>query len=195
MTYTKTINGRQVFSSCATIQMPDGSWVSNPTAEMIAEAGWTVYEPPVYEDNGEGEPEIRTEPDIDEIIGAVKRMLATDAANLTDEEALGVAALYPTWASKDGEQVAVGERLWYDGKLYKVVQAHTVQSDWTPDVSASLFTEVSIEEWAPFVQPTGSSDAYNTGDKVTFEGHHYTSLIDANVYSPSAYPAGWQIQD
>ena len=143
MTYTKTINGRQVFSSCATIQMPDGSWVSNPTAEMIAEAGWEVYVPPV-------EPEIpetiepQTEPDMYEVIEAVKRMLATDAANLTDEEALGVAALYPTWASKDGEQVAVGERLWYDGKLYKVVQAHTVQSDWTPDVSTSLFTEVSI---------------------------------------------------
>ena len=43
-----------------------------------------------------------------------------------------------------------------------------------------------------FVQPTGSHDAYKKGDKVKFEGKVYESLIDANVYSPSAYPAGWK---
>ena len=42
------------------------------------------------------------------------------------------------------------------------------------------------------MQPTGAHDAYNKGDKVTFEGKHYISLIDGNVYSPTAYPAGWQ---
>ena len=43
-----------------------------------------------------------------------------------------------------------------------------------------------------FVQPTGAHDAYNKGDKVKFEGKVYESLIDANTYSPSAYPAGWK---
>ena len=37
-------------------------------------------------------------------------------------------------------------------------------------------------------------DAYKKGDKITFNGKHYISLIDANVYSPAAYPAGWQEQ-
>jgi hypothetical protein len=69
-----------------------------------------------------------------------------------------------------------------------------VQSDWTPDVAVSLFTEVSIVEWPEFVQPTGSHDAYMTGDKVTFCGLRYVSLIDYNTYSPVAYPAGWQLQ-
>lgn len=123
---------------------------------------------------------------------AVKKMLASSTADLSDEEALEVAALYPTWAGKSGEKVNAGERLWYDGKLYKVVQTHTVQDDWTPDVSASLYTEVSIEEWPEWVQPTGVHDAYNIGDKVTFNGLHYVSLINANVYSPTAYPAGWE---
>lgn len=45
-------------------------------------------------------------------------------------------------------------------------------------------------EW---VQPTGSTDAYNTGDKVTYNGVVYTSLIDANVWAPDAYPQGWQV--
>ena len=43
-----------------------------------------------------------------------------------------------------------------------------------------------------FVQPTGAQDAYKKGDKVKFEGKVYESLIDANTYSPSAYPAGWK---
>ena len=52
----------------------------------------------------------------------------------------------------------------------------------------------SRDEWPEFVQPTGAHDAYKKGDKITFEGKHYISLIDANVYSPTAYPAGWQEQ-
>lgn len=180
------IGDRQVFSDCHTIQTEEGIWISNPTAEQIAAAGWLEYTPPVLP------PQPETEPTETDILDAVKKMLASSTENLSDEDALAVAALYPTWISKEDEQVNVGERYWYDGKLYKVVQAHTVQDDWTPDVSHSLFTEVTIDEWPEWRQPTGSTDAYMTGDKVTFEGAHYVSLMDYNTYSPATYPAGWE---
>lgn len=186
MMYYKIINDRQVFSDCRTIQTENGIWISNPTVEQIAAAGWIEYVPPVVPEQP------MTEPDEWEIMQAVKKMLASSTESLSDEDALSVAALYPTWISKVGEQVGVGERYWYDGKLYKVVQTHTVQSDWTPDVSASLFTEVTIDEWPEWKQPTGSHDAYMKGDKVTFENKHYVSLMDYNTYSPAAYPAGWE---
>lgn len=121
-------------------------------------------------------------------------MLSNDIQNLTDEEALGVAALYPTWNSKIDESVYSGDRLWYDGKLYKVIQNHTIQSDWTPDVTASLYVLVSIEEWPEFVHPTGVHDAYQKGDKVTYNGKHYVSVIDNNTYSPEEYALGWDLQ-
>ena len=127
-----------------------------------------------------------------EVMEAVKRMLANSTESLSDEDALNVAALFPTWASKMGQAVNVGERYWYDGKLYKVIQAHTVQEDWTPDTAVSLFVEVSIEEWPEWVQPQGAQDAYMIGDKVTFEGVHYVSLIDNNVWSPADLPSGWE---
>ena len=185
--YYKIINERQVFSACHTIQTEEGLWISNPTEEQIAAAGWLPYVPP------EVIPEPATEPDLYEVMEAVKRMLATDTSALSDEDALAVAALFPTWASvSDGIQVRAGERYWYDGKLYKVVQAHTTQPDWTPDVVPALFTVVSIEEFPEFVQPTGTSDAYNTGDKVTFDGKHYECLIDNCVWSPETYPAAWK---
>ena len=187
MMYVKEINGRQVFSDCRTIQTEAGVWISNPTAEQIANEGWVEYIPPVVI------PEPLTEPDEYSIIMAVKKMLAQSTESLSDEEALEVAVLYPTWASKDGEQVSVGERYWYDGKLYKVVQNHTVQSDWTPDVSASLFTEVTIEEWPEIRVPIPSSDPYMTGDKITFNNQHYICKVDNCVWSPIEYPAAWDL--
>ena len=47
------------------------------------------------------------------------------------------------------------------------------------------------EEWPAWVQPTGAHDCYNTGDKVTYNGKHYISKLDGNVWSPDAYPQGW----
>ena len=49
------------------------------------------------------------------------------------------------------------------------------------------------EEWPEWVQPTGAHDCYNTGDKVTYNGRHYVSKIDGNVWSPDAYPRGWEV--
>ena len=114
------------------------------------------------------------------------------ATNLTDEDALQAVGLFPQWVVE--HTYVVGERLQYKNVLYRVVQAHTSQADWTPDKTPALFVVVSLDEWPEFVQPTGVHDSYNKGDKVTFNGKHYISLIDANVYSPAAYPAGWQEQ-
>ena len=69
------------------------------------------------------------------------------------------------------------------------------QTDWTPDKVPALWTPVrkvagaAPDEW---VQPVGASDAYRKGDRVTFQGQVYESVIDANVWSPTAYPAGWK---
>lgn len=83
----------------------------------------------------------------------------------------------------------------YNGKLYKCLQAHTGQADWTPDVSSSLWKELGINEngIAEWSQPISSADAYNTGDEVMYNGVHYKSLIDNNVWSPDTYPQGWKV--
>lgn len=123
---------------------------------------------------------------------ALRPYIEKAAISLTDEDALQAVELFPQWVVEHA--YVVGERLQYNGVLYRVVQAHTSQADWTPDITPALFVVVSLDEWPEFVQPTGVHDAYNKGDKVTFEGKHYISLIDGNVYSPAAYPAGWQEQ-
>ena len=85
-----------------------------------------------------------------------------------------------------------------DGKYYECLN----DTAYSPTDYSSAWRadgEQETPEPAPsipeFVQPTGAHDAYKKGDKVSFNGKIYESLIDANVYSPSAYPLGWQEVD
>jgi hypothetical protein len=111
-------------------------------------------------------------------------------ATLTDEQGLELISLFEPWALK---AYAVGDRVRHGDKLYKCVQAHTAQDNWTPDATPALWTPISVEEYPLWVQPTGAQDAYMTGDKVTFEGKRYISVIDNNTWSPTAYPQGWKL--
>ena len=106
-----------------------------------------------------------------------------------------------SWELLIGTWVNPGDVIIYDGKRYVVIQGHTLQSDWIPSQVPALYRldgdapsgdDEPVNEWPDFVQPTGSHDVYNKGDKVTFKGEHYISLIDNNSWSPEAYPAGWQ---
>lgn len=110
-----------------------------------------------------------------------------------DTVALEVPALTQAWDG-NGVQYTVDQRVRYGDTLYRVIQAHTSQTDWAPDTAVSLFAKVlipsadTIPEWE---QPD-STNPYMKGDKVMFEGKVYESLIDNNVWSPSAYPAVWK---
>lgn len=127
-----------------------------------------------------------------------RKALQMFAASLDDEKAMEVATIYDPWAA--GKTYSVGEFLTYgqngvgDPQLYKVVQAHTSQTNWTPDMTPALFVAVGLDDdgFPIWSQPTGAHDAYNIGDIVDYNGVLYRSLINGNVYSPEAYPAGWE---
>lgn len=89
---------------------------------------------------------------------------------------------------------AVGNIRQYGGDLYRCVQAHTSQADWTPAAAASLWAKIGdpTVEWPEWSQPVGAHDAYSVGDKVSHNGKHYVSTIDANVWEPGVY--GWNEQ-
>ena len=111
---------------------------------------------------------------------------------LTDEQAETVTTLFPKW--KAGVDYALGNRVQDEAKLYQCVQAHTSQEGWEPHSTLALWTKVAKDGEIPdWVQPTGAQDAYNTGDKVRYEGKVYESTIDGNVWSPADYPQGWKL--
>ena len=117
----------------------------------------------------------------------IRAMIEKASTSLTDEDALQAVELYPAWQA--GTAYTVDERIRYNSTLYRCVQAHTSQADWTPDATPALWTVVSLDEWPEWVQPTGAQDAYNKGDKVSHNEKHWTSDVDANVWEPGIY--GW----
>ena len=118
----------------------------------------------------------------------LRQLIEQLAVTLDDETALTGVELFPMWAI--GRAYATGDRVQHGGILYKCVQAHTSQADWTPDATPALWVVVSIDEYPEWVQPTGAHDAYNTGDKVSYNGKHYVCTIDGNAYAPDVY--GWK---
>ena len=63
-------------------------------------------------------------------------------STFTDENAVKVIDLYPVWTV--GIAVVKDSRYQYNGELYKVIQAHTTQADWTPDVTPALWTVIDV---------------------------------------------------
>lgn len=130
-----------------------------------------------------------------------RKALQMFAASLSDEQAMEVATIYNPWACdklyKTGEFVTYGTNSVGDPQLYKVVQDHTSQLDWLPDLTASLYSPIGLDDsgYPVWSQPTGAHDAYNTGDIVNYNGVLYKSTMDGNTYSPDAYPAGWAIYE
>lgn len=120
----------------------------------------------------------------DVIVGAMQ--------NVDDAAALSNPLLFPEWETD--VTLSAGQKVRYGGVLYKVLQSHVTQGGWSPEDAPSLFAKLLIqdEDVIPdWVQPD-STNPYMKGDKVMYNGVKYESLIDNNVWSPEAYPAGWQ---
>ena len=114
--------------------------------------------------------------------------------NLEDTDALDVSILFPIWASGkiyQGSESENPSRVQYNNILYKCLQGHTSQDDWTPDTAVSLWVRVDnpIEEWPEWIQPVGAQDVYAQNAKVSHNNKHWISEIDNNVWEPGVY--GW----
>jgi len=119
----------------------------------------------------------------------LRPLIEKASASLSDADAYYGPELFPAWV--EGKAYAVDDRVQYNVKLYKCVQSHTSQSDWTPDITPALWTEVPdpSQEWPEWKQPTGAQDAYAKGSKVSHNNKHWISDVDANVWEPGVY--GW----
>lgn len=127
------------------------------------------------------EPEEPTEEELNTIeqLTVLSRM-TINTLSLTDEESLTVKDLYPLWEDLIGQSVDKDFKLQYKGKLYKVLQQHTVQEEWKPGIdTASLYTVISAsateehagtkEDPIPYVQNMVlEKDKYYTQDGVLY---------------------------
>ena len=133
--------------------------------------------------------------EFEQIWAAIMKLAVKQARQVTDDtEALSLQILYKQWDDQIGKTLKVGEYINYNKILYKVLQEHTVQEEWKPDVSPSLFAKVLVDptgetilEW----QQPDSTNPYMKGDKVTHNGITYVCDIDNNVSEPGVH--GWSV--
>ena len=114
------------------------------------------------------------------------------AMSLDDEDALEAIQLFPRW--NESAEYKVGDKVRLQNVLYKCLQDHIAQPTWSPISAPSLWAKVLIPdpEVIPEWEQPDSTNAYQIGDKVTFEGKIYESVINDNIWSPATYPAGWR---
>ena len=117
----------------------------------------------------------------------IRKAIDVFAKNQTDETLIDNKAAFPLWSV--GIQVAAGQILRYNDDIYRVIQPHTTQSDWTPDKVPALFSKISLDEFPEWVQPAGAHDAYMKGAKVSRNSKHWISDVDNNIWEPGVY--GW----
>ena len=126
-------------------------------------------------------------------IRKIRALIEKASASLPDEDALEAVELFPLWAV--GIAYETNQRIRYEDKLYRCVQAHTSQIGWEPPAVPALWTEVAKPGEIPvWKQPTGAQDAYMTGNKVhypTADDPVYVSTVDNNVWQPGVY--GWEL--
>ena len=107
-------------------------------------------------------------------------LLKYQALELDDERAIEVPALFPAWEDKIGQSVEIGERLFYDGRLWKVLQAHTIQSNWTPAVASSLYTEIVLQQEGEEELGTLSNPIPYNNNMILEQGKYYSQ--DGVIY-------------
>lgn len=130
--------------------------------------------------------------DKDQLLAEARRVRAgieAMSAFAPDAILLQHPTLLPAWIS-DNHEYTIGDRVQYGGLLYRCLTAHTSQISWSPDAAPSLWVRIDdpAVEWPEWRQPAGSTDAYAKGAKVSHNGKHWTSDVDANVWEP---PTQW----
>ena len=125
-----------------------------------------------------------------DLINNITFVALAENGTLDEVTATEHAALFSDWVP--GVAYITGNIRKYNNNLYKCVQAHTSQADWTPDAAPSLWIKIGdpAEEYPAWSQPIGAHDAYNAGDTVTHNEKKWKSTVDGNVWEPGVY--GWE---
>jgi len=126
---------------------------------------------------------------------AYRRKIERAAEAQSDANALESIELFQHWEERIGVETPAKKRVQDGGKLWECIQLHTPQRGWNPALTPALWKEVSLDEWPPIPENIPSENPWMNGMKGTWEGHHYTCIMDNCVWNPTQYPAAWRLED
>ena len=118
------------------------------------------------------------------------------AENFEDKEASEVASLYPGM-KYDGNLIKAGTRINHGGVLFKAAVDLWDTEENNPENAPTLWEEIQYHNGIRIIPETiTATTAFDLGELGYWkaDGKTYKSLIEANVYTPEAYPQGWEEQ-
>ncbi len=124
-----------------------------------------------------------------EIASSIVFVTMAEKGDIDDITATENISMFAPWQS--GVTYKINSLREHEGKLYRCIQEHTSQEEWTPDTAVSLWTEAGNpeEEYPLWSRPVGAFDTYPNGAKVTHCDTRWVSDVDNNVWEPGVY--GW----
>jgi hypothetical protein len=127
-------------------------------------------------------------PELDTDIGLILSYTDDVYRSITRQEQEGLEWIRNEVVKKDS-------RRWDENTEYICIQPHITQTGMEPHLTPALWNEYHAEgEIIDWYQPTGAHDAFRINALMRYtDGNVYKSLIDYNTYSPTTYPAGWQL--
>ena len=127
--------------------------------------------------------------DLADLTERIKTMYAT--GELTEEEMRQLLEQAQANAKPDDSYAPLADRMKVIETWQREVEERLDKLESGSSTDPSELEE-SADEWPEYKQPTGAHDAYHVGDKITYNGKHYTCIYDGCVWTPDAYPQGWR---
>ena len=127
-----------------------------------------------------------------ELAKKLRPLIEKAAISLDDTDALEAIQLFPEWTS-NVDKYEKDVRVRFNNVLYRCLQEHIPQENWTPIAAPSLWAKVLIpsSDVIPEWEQPDSTNAYQVGDKVSHNGKTWENTIANNVWEPGVY--GWVV--
>ena len=112
--------------------------------------------------------------------------------NASDADASRCVSVYPTLKG-DGSLVKAGTRINHNGTLKRVAVDLWDTAENSPDNAPNLYEDIQYKNGIRIIPETITAGmAFALDEKGWWEGGLYQSLLDNNVWTPTAYPTGWK---
>lgn len=125
---------------------------------------------------------------------AFRRQIEKAAIHLDDKAASESPDFYEHM-KYDGKAISAGTRINFEGVLYKAAVTLWDTEENNPHFAPSLWEKINYHNGVRVIPEVITVTTAFAKDELGFweaDGKTYKSLINANVYTPAAYPQGWE---
>lgn len=122
------------------------------------------------------------------------RAIVEQAAESLDDKTASTAPVLLCRLKQDGSLVSAGKRINWNGTIKRAAVDLWDTAENTPDAAPALWEDIGYREGYRIIPETiTAGTAFAMDELGWWGGTLYRSLLDANVWTPDANPAGWEV--